>query len=446
MKIQRIFTFVALIAALVAGLALSPAPAMATAIGNHDVTYVGYLNNYPAAGQSTWFYTVTSGSGPALSHITFSFGGCLVYVSAGTWTGNPTAQPPTVSLNAGGGSPVFGADPTTGVTGVKFDQGFSGGQTRNYYFTVTGAFTMGSILVAAKAGSGFTTGNVAGPGCDGATLSISAQPVCDRDTPKATYSVTTNLINPGLATIEWVGSDNVVVETLTNQPLSGTLLWPGAAVDGNGNPIAWPGWELQDGVWVDVGSTVRPTATLRITVNPTSEIVLQYPPAQPTCNAAPPEIDPPLSVLLANFEATVQGGHVLVSWETVSEANNQGFNLYRSTSADQLGDLLGFVAANAPGSTQGSVYQWQDANVTHGVTYFYTLQDVDLSGATSLHGPVSATPEAPTAVTLSGLSAAADGSAATTPLATVLAGLAALSLVVLAGFVLARRQGAGRTV
>jgi hypothetical protein len=289
---------------------------MATSIGNHDVTYVGYVNNFPSAGQSTWFYTVTSGSGPAISHVTFALGACLTAVplpaGAGTWSGSL----PTPTLNPGAGSPVYGADPTTGVTGVKFDLGFSGGQTRNYYFTVTGALGEGTTLVALKAGSGFVTGNVGGPSC---------------------------------------------------------------------NPL-----------------------------------------------------DPPLSVLLTDFDATVQPDHVLVSWRTFSEANNQGFNLYRSTSADELGELLGFVPSSAPGSTQGADYQWQDANIAYGVTYFYTLQDIDLAGVTTLHGPVSATPQAPTAVTLSSLSAAGDGG---TPLVGL--GLAALALVAAAGFVLFRRQGAG---
>ena len=440
MKLHRMIVFVALIAALAAGLVLSPAPAMATAIGNHDVTYVGYLNNYPSAGQSTWFYTVTSGSGPALSHITFSFGGCLVYVGAGTWTGDPTAQPPTVSLNAGGGSPVFGTDPTTGVTGVKFDQGFSGGQTRNYYFTVNGAVTEGSILVAAKAGPGFTTGNITGPGCDAGTVQINAQPFCDNDTPKVNYSVVTNLINPGLATIEWVGSDNQVAQTLTNQPLTGTLLWAGAAVDGNGNPIAWPGWELQGNTWVFVGSTVRPQATLRITVNPTAQILLDYPPGTPLCSTNPPE--DVLSVTLAAFEATLQGDHIMVSWETVSEADNQGFNLYRSTSADELGQLVASVPSQAPGSTTGAAYQWQDGDIAFGMTYFYTLESLDLSGAPNLHGPVSVTTQAPTAVTLSGLSAASD----TAALLPGLVALLALALAAVAGLIWTRRQGASKTV
>lgn len=61
--------------------------------------------------------------------------------------------------------------------------------------------------------------------------------------------------------------------------------------------------------------------------------------------------------------------------------------------------------------------------------YWYWLEDLDISGATSLHGPVSATVLPPTAVTLAGFEAAADsapsvaGLLLTAGLATVAGGL-----------------------
>ena len=66
------------------------------------------------------------------------------------------------------------------------------------------------------------------------------------------------------------------------------------------------------------------------------------------------------------------------------------------------------MPSQGPGSTQGFVYSYQDQAVTAGETYWYWLEDVDLSGVTTLHGPVSVVYTAPTAVTLSGLEAAAD--------------------------------------
>jgi hypothetical protein len=108
------FALVAIVATLLVGMLLIPAPAFADQIGHHDVTFNGYLNNYPSTGQSTWFYTITSnafGSGgpnfPAISHIVFELGGCLVYVDAGTWSG---AFPSSVTLNSGGGDASYITD------------------------------------------------------------------------------------------------------------------------------------------------------------------------------------------------------------------------------------------------------------------------------------------------------------------------------------------------
>jgi hypothetical protein len=109
----------------------------------------------------------------------------------------------------------------------------------------------------------------------------------------------------------------------------------------------------------------------------------------------------PLAVTLAAFEATAQPGHILVSWETVSEVDNAGFRLYRSLDSDWgSATLLGFIPSQAPGSTQGAAYTWQDFDVAAGQTAWYWLEDVTLSGATTQHGLVSATMNSPTAVTL----------------------------------------------
>jgi hypothetical protein len=140
-----------------------------------------------------------------------------------------------------------------------------------------------------------------------------------------------------------------------------------------------------------------------------------------------------LAVTLADLRAEAQTDHVLISWETVSEANNQGFNLYRSTSPDSPGEQINpaLIPAQAPGSTLGAVYSWQDADVTPGATYYYTLEDLDFSGATTLHGPVSVDFQAPTAVTLDNLAASASSASTAAPLAVpVVAGLAAALLAI----------------
>jgi protocatechuate 3,4-dioxygenase beta subunit len=111
----------------------------------------------------------------------------------------------------------------------------------------------------------------------------------------------------------------------------------------------------------------------------------------------------PLAVLLAGFDASAQPDHILVAWETVSEVDNTGFNLYRSASESAPGELLAFLPSQAPGSLQGFAYSVQDEAVMPGVTYWYWLEAVDIHGTATRHGPVSATYETPTAVALTSL-------------------------------------------
>ena len=123
---------------------------------------------------------------------------------------------------------------------------------------------------------------------------------------------------------------------------------------------------------------------------------------------APQGTPPPLAVTLADFAAEARAGHVQVTWETVSELSNAGFNLYRSTTPDTVGDLLAYVPSQGPGSAQGYVYTYDDADVETGQTYWYWLDSIDLSGATTLHGPVSVDYMPPTAVRLDGLEAGSE--------------------------------------
>ena len=132
----------------------------------------------------------------------------------------------------------------------------------------------------------------------------------------------------------------------------------------------------------------------------------------PTTNAAFGEVEdyqinvPPLSVLLADFSAQAQSDHVQVAWETVSEADNAGFNLYRSLTADGEYTLLGYIPSASPGSPSGAAYSYQDFDVQTGQTYWYKLEDINLAGVATMHGPLSVVfGQTPTAVTLGSLGA-----------------------------------------
>lgn len=111
----------------------------------------------------------------------------------------------------------------------------------------------------------------------------------------------------------------------------------------------------------------------------------------------------PMAVTLAGFDATAQPDHVLLAWETASELDNLGFNLYRGLSPDepdlQLNDAL--IPSMAPGSPSGFAYTWQDRqDLASGTTYYYWLDAIDTANTATRFGPVSATYFAPTATGL----------------------------------------------
>jgi hypothetical protein len=101
---------------------------------------------------------------------------------------------------------------------------------------------------------------------------------------------------------------------------------------------------------------------------------------------------PPTAVELAAFTATSQARTIRLDWETASEVDNVGFNLYRSESAEgervQLNAAL--IPGQNPGSPVGSIYTFLDETAQPGVVYFYWLEAVDTHGGAALHGPVSA--------------------------------------------------------
>ncbi|MCX7523206.1 LPXTG cell wall anchor domain-containing protein [Microbacterium sp. STN6] len=79
----------------------------------------------------------------------------------------------------------------------------------------------------------------------------------------------------------------------SGETISGTQLWPGAAVDANGNPTAWPGWrQLSTGQWVLDPSTpfynLRNNAVVEVRINPTTGATITYPPPSPNCDPMPP--------------------------------------------------------------------------------------------------------------------------------------------------------------
>lgn len=98
------------------------------------------------------------------------------------------------------------------------------------------------------------------------------------------------------------------------------------------------------------------------------------------------------AVRLQKFLATARGDGVLLRWQTAFEANNLGFNVYRESAGRRVAVTPELVAGAAlqPAAvlSAGYAYAWRDPDGKPGDRYW--LEDVDLAGLRTLHGPAVA--------------------------------------------------------
>jgi hypothetical protein len=81
---------------------------------------------------------------------------------------------------------------------------------------------------------------------------------------------------------------------------------------------------------------------------------------------------------------------VIIRWSTATEFETAGYAIYRGIDPegpfDKISDAI-IPAANNPIS--GGEYEFTDRDVEPGVTYYYMLEEIELSGATNRQGPVT---------------------------------------------------------
>jgi hypothetical protein len=125
------------------------------------------------------------------------------------------------------------------------------------------------------------------------TLTFSAVgPIGVADTPYIHWELRSTGLRPdqNLATITITDINGNVVETLSNQPLVGDTLWPGASA----NHEDWPGWVKIAGVWYSDPSdaVLRQGVYVQADIIPTAgPVVVAYPEATTAC--AQPEVVAP---------------------------------------------------------------------------------------------------------------------------------------------------------
>ena len=122
----------------------------------------------------------------------------------------------------------------------------------------------------------------------------------------------------------------------------------------------------------------------------------------------------PTAVALKSFSAQRVGTGTVVNWQTGGEKHNLGFNLYREENGARVKVNPSLIAGSALrmretlAQHQGGSYAWADSK--NGTAYW--LEDVEINGAKTMHGPVYAD---------AGVSSSSQASQATTARAATLA-------------------------
>ena len=135
----------------------------------------------------------------------------------------------------------------------------------------------------------------------------------------------------------------------------------------------WPAWVTNQMIWYKNKLNETPTTT---TIIPSTTTTV-----------------PPTIIKLSYFAATPKAGKVILQWNTEAEIDNAGFNIYRAES--ETGKYIRINDSIVPAkglATQGASYEFIDTDVKNRNTYYYKLEDIDLNGTSTMHGPVSATP------------------------------------------------------
>lgn len=105
-----------------------------------------------------------------------------------------------------------------------------------------------------------------------------------------------------------------------------------------------------------------------------------------------PSGDHTLPVELSSFTVALSAYNmVTLMWVTQSETNVSGYRIYRNAEMNLESAEMLNIFVPATNTSQMQVYQVTDEEVYQDGVYYYWLENVDLDGASQLHGPISIT-------------------------------------------------------
>ena len=109
-------------------------------------------------------------------------------------------------------------------------------------------------------------------------MSLKVNPVCPQETPMLTYEAYVEGSSATTTTVTWHNPSGADVVP-TDQPLKGTLIWPGTVLNAAGVATDWPGLTWDGTTWVKGDAFDWATGSLQVTfsVSPSATATVAYP-------------------------------------------------------------------------------------------------------------------------------------------------------------------------
>lgn len=289
-------------------------------------------------------------------------------IAGGMTATTPAAQTSAWNVASGGG----GQD----VKGVaSYRTGTAGTVTMSETTTAT-AWTIGAISIKAfQADMSITKTGTPDPVLQGANV---------------TYTLTVTNNGPENAT------NVTVLDTLPTQVtyVANSATSTQGTCSSVGSAISCSVGAMNSGAVVTV--TIVATANTPSLATNTGVVFALTPDADLVNNTATFDstIEYPNAVSLNSFEATQSPKGALLSWNSGGELHNLGFDVYRDVNGQKVKLNPSLIAGSAllmrdtVQQHAAKTYQWIDKSPTAGGLYW--LEDVDLNGTRTLHGPISA--------------------------------------------------------
>lgn len=212
-------------------------------------------------------------------------------------------------------------------------------------------------------------------------IDATASSKCVKNASWLDYAVTPNYDATGqTAKIEWINSEGKVIQEDSGLPLTGSLLFPGVALDINGNGVAWPGYKQENNKWVEApddryGSLRQEGATIRVTVTPSTIVNITFPASTTTCFTSPPPATA-LPVTLGFFTAQNVNCNAELKWKVTEAKNFSHFEVERSSDARTFNVVarIDYDAKKATYSFKDTPFSSESVPVK---SYYYRLKQVD---------------------------------------------------------------------